>query len=106
MTQQIYQPNTVRMWMLLVPASGYLAWIFYLPALSGGTLIDGSIGVLLGLFVCSHPAANGIDLLFLQRGAFRQAVRHASGVEWLVLNALVMFVGWIVLVVGASRPAM
>ena len=109
MTQQIYQPNTLRMWALLLPAIAYLGWVFYLPMLTAGSLVDGSVGVVLGLYICSQPAANGIDLLFLQRGAFRRAVRQSSGVEWLVLNAVVMVVGWIVIVVGASRfmtPAM
>src|SRR5262245_31493939 len=103
MTQQVYQPNTTRMWVLLLPAAMYLGWMMYLPMLTGVTLFDGSIGVLLGLYICSHPAANGIDLLFLQRGALRRATRHWSGIEWLALNALVMLIGWIVLVVGAAR---
>ena len=103
MTQQVYQPNTARMWALLVPAAAYLGWMFYLPMLTGITLLDGSVGVLLGLYICSHPAANGIDLLFLQRGAFRRAVKDSSGIEWLMLNALVMLVGWMVIVIGAAR---
>jgi hypothetical protein len=103
MTQQIYQPNSNRMWALLLPATIYLGWMMYLPMLTGATLFDGSVGVVLGLYICSHPAANGIDLLFLQRGALRRAARQWSGVEWLALNALVMLIGWIVIVVGAAR---
>ena len=103
MTQQVYEPNTVRMWVLLAPAAAYLGWMFYLPMLTGTTLFDGSVGVVLGLYICSHPAANGIDLLFLQRGAFRRVVKHSSGIEWLMLNALVMLVGWVIIVVGAAR---
>jgi hypothetical protein len=103
MTQQVYQPKMARMWVLLVPAAAYLGWMFYVPLLTGGTLLDGSVGILLGLYICSHPAANGIDLLFLQRGAFRRAVKDSSGIEWLMLNALVMLVGWLVIVIGAAR---
>ena len=103
MTQPIYQPNSNRMWALLVPAALYLGWMMYLPMFTGSTLLDGSVGVILGLYICSHPAANGIDLLFLQRGAFRRAATHWSGIEWLALNALVMLVGWIVIVFGAAR---
>src|SRR5262245_58806005 len=103
MTQPIYQPNTVRMWVLLVPAAAYLGWMIYWPMWTGTTLFDGSVGVVLGLYICSHPAANGIDLLFLQRGAFRRALKQSSGVEWLMLNVLVMFVGFMVIVVGAAR---
>lgn len=103
MTQQIYQPKSTRLWILLVPAGAYLGWMVYLPFLTGATLLDGSVGVVLGLYICSHPAANGIDLLFLQRGAFRRAVKESSGIEWLSLNALVMLIGWVVIVVGAAR---
>jgi hypothetical protein len=30
-------------------------------------------------------------------------VKHSSGIEWLMLNALVMIVGWFVMVLGAAR---
>lgn len=103
MTQQIYQPSSNRMWALLVPAIAYLAWMRYLPLLTGTTLFDGSVGIVLGLYICSHPAANGIDLLFLQRGALRGATKQWSGIEWLALNAFVMLIGWFVIVVGAAR---
>ena len=103
MTQQIYEPKTIRMWVLLVPAAAYLGWMTYWPLLTGTTLFDGSVGVLLGLYICSHPAANGIDLLFLQRGAFRRALKQTSGVEWVMLNALVMLVGLMVIMIGTAR---
>src|ERR1051326_5653674 len=103
MTQQGYQPKSNRMWALMLPAFAYLGWMQYWPMLTGATLFDGSVGVVLGLYICSHPAANGIDLLFLQRGALRRAARHWSGIEWLALNALIMFIGWLVIVVGAAR---
>ena len=103
MTQEINHPRTARMWLLLAPAAAYLTWVLLFPAFTVGLLFDGSVGVLLGLYICSLPAANGIDLMFMQRGAFRRAVKHSSGVEWLMLNALVMLVGWIVMVLGAAR---
>ena len=49
------------------------------------------------------PAANGIDLIFLERGAFRRVTSHWSGVSWLALNGLVMFVGWLVIVAGVTQ---
>ena len=102
MTQQIYRPDTIRLWALLLPAGGYLAWMIYLPAATGMVLFDGSVGVLLGLYICSHPAANGIDLFFLQGGTLRRLMGW-SGLWWLLLNALIMFVGWVVIVFGVSR---
>ena len=101
MGETVYRPKTVRMWVLLVPATAYLVWVTYLP--TGVTLFDGSVGVILGLYICSQPAANGIDLMFLQRGGFRRMVSGWGGAGWLLLNALVMFVGWIVIVFGAAR---
>jgi hypothetical protein len=98
-----YQPDTTRLWALLLPATAYLAWMTYWPMLTGMTLVDGSVGVVLGLYICSHPAANGIDLFFVQRGTFRRIFSGWSGVWWLLLNALIMFVGWIVIVLGVSR---
>src|SRR3954451_14255471 len=103
MTPTSQHPRTRRMWTLLAPAAAYLSWILFYPAFSFGLLFDGSVGVLLGLYICAQPAAHGIDLIFMQRGALRRAVAHSAGVEWLMLNALVMIVGWFVMVLGAAR---
>ena len=60
------------------------------------------IGVLLGLFICSLPAANMLDLLFAARRS------QSSSSEWallgrLGLDLLVLFAGWIVVTIGATR---
>jgi hypothetical protein len=96
-------PSTRRLCTLLVPAAAYLAWASSFRPLDGSPLVDGTVGVLLGLYICSHPAANGIDLIFLERGAFRRVSSRWSGVGWLALNGLVMFVGWLVIVAGATQ---
>ena len=96
-------PGTRRLCALLVPAAAYLMWASYSGPLDGSPLVDGTIGVLLGLFICAHPAANGIDLIFLERGAFRRQTRRWSGVSWLALNGVVLFVGWLVIVAGATE---
>ena len=48
-TQEIYHPRTTRMWALLAPSAAYLVWIVAFPDYSFGLLVDGSVGVLLGL---------------------------------------------------------
>ena len=96
-------PGTRRLCALLVPAAVYLTWASYFRALAGSSMVDGTIGVLLGLYICAHPAANGIDLIFLERGAFRRATSQWGGVSWLALNGVVMFVGWLVIVAGATE---
>jgi hypothetical protein len=98
-----YVPNTQRLCMLLLPATAYLAWASYFRPLEGSGVIDGTVGVLLGLYICSHPAANGIDLIYIERGALRRVASRWSGVSWLALNGLVMFVGWLVIVAGATQ---
>ena len=103
MTESRYQQNTTLLLTLLMPAVAYLGWQSFAPALTQNDLLDGSIGVILGLYICSHPAANGIDLLFYERGRFRRVFSETSGLGWLMLNALIMFVGWIVIVFGAAR---
>ena len=97
------QRNSALLWSLLIPAGAYLAWQYYWPYSSGSGVLDGMVGVVLGLFICSRPAANGIDFIFLERGTFRRIVKERAGVAWFLLNGLVMLVGWFVISVGAAR---
>lgn len=92
-----------RLWLLIAVAGAYGAWQRYLPALTAGPTVDAVAGVLLGLYICSKPAANGIDLIFAQHGALRRTMSAWPGVRWLALNFLVMFAGWMVLVAGVAR---
>ncbi len=77
----------------------YLAWMYAQHTITGLSRLDGTIGVLLGLFICSRPAANYLDLLF----ARNQSSSQRSLIWWLVLNGVVMFAGWVVLTIGAMN---
>lgn len=88
---------------LIAAAFIYVGLMHFLPALTGNDLVDGSIGVLLGLYICSHPAANAIKLLFYQPQLLYQLKRQPPGVRWLALNVLVLLVGWLVITVGVHR---
>jgi hypothetical protein len=79
---------------------GLLLW---LRTVTGRPVLDGTIGVVLGLYICSHPAANAVDLLFFERNALRQS--GWSGLGWLALNFLVLVIGWWVIAIGATRFA-
>ncbi len=80
------------------------AGIFILrPLLLGQPLLGGSLGVLLGLYICSHPAANAIDLLFFGRvGRYIEYTPQQETI-WLIVNGAVMLVGLIVIIIGATR---
>jgi hypothetical protein len=98
-----FELNSDILSVLLVPGSAYLAWQYFLPFVTGQYRVDGIVGVLLGLFICSHPAANGIDLIFAERGGLRRIFSRRSAFVWLALNALLMIVGWFIIYIGASR---
>jgi len=61
--------------------------------------------LLLGLYICSHPAANAIDLLFVDRWELDDMTAEWAGLAWLGLNVLVLFCGWLVITLGAARLA-
>jgi len=81
----------------------YSGWLASHATLTGTRTLDGVISVLLGLYICSHPAANAVDLLFFQHDALRQAASEWSGIGWLALNMLVLLLGWIVIFMGTTR---
>lgn len=91
--------------MLVVAACVYLGLLSHLGTLTGSPTLDGIIGMLLGLYICSHPAANAINLLFFDRWAWQETISEWSGLGWLALNVLVLFCGWLVITVGAARLA-
>ena len=94
--------RTGRLCALLLPAVVYLAWTVHGSAITGVSRIDGTAGVLLGLYTCAHPAANAIDLIFKDRRATRRLVGQWDGIGWVLLNLLVMLIGWMAIVVGAA----
>jgi hypothetical protein len=89
------QRNSVLLWSLSSPPRR-ISRGEYWPCSSGNSIMDGMVGIVLGLFICSRPAANGIDLLFVERGAFKRVVKQRAGIAWFLLNGLVMAVGWFV----------
>ena len=78
--------------------------LLYLQAtLTGMNNLDGIIGVMLGLYICSIPAANLVDLLFYRRGIRYQFSSSRFAVLWLMLNVLVLLIGGIVIFLGTTR---
>jgi len=104
MDQHRHRRNTRILWALALLAAVYIALLSYLHTLTGSSLLDGIIGVLLGLYICSRPAANAVDMLFFERGALRQ-LSEWSGIGWLALNMLVFLLGCAVIITGTTRFA-
>jgi hypothetical protein len=81
----------------------YSSWLHYQTTLTGRNDLDGVLGVLLGLYICSHPAANMLDMLFFKRSTEIQGFSKQSNLLWVVANILVFVMGWMVIVVGTTR---
>src|SRR4051812_19833185 len=105
MTEYQKQPRRLaRLWLVALAGLVYTAVFALRPLLLGRPLLAGSLGVLLGLYICSHPAANGIDMLFLgRRGHYVDGAAQPNEVAWLVVNLLVLLVGLVVIIIGATR---
>jgi hypothetical protein len=82
----------------------YVVWIVSPLVSWSSPLLEGIVGVVLGLYLGSHPAAHAIDLLFLQRTGRRPA-SPARQAAWLALNALALLVSLLVIALGATRFA-
>ena len=76
--------STRPLWILVLVAVAYLVVLYFLHDLTGNRLVDGSIGVVLGLYISSRPAGNAVDMLFYQRGEFGRLTSETSGILWLV----------------------
>ena len=88
---------------MLMVAAIYAVLIKELGALSSNILLDGAIGVGLGLYICSHPASAAVDLLYIDRLAFQRLASEWADVAWVGLNLVVMVAGCMVTIVGATR---
>jgi hypothetical protein len=84
-----------------VLAAAYGAAAQELRLVVDGTRLDGVAWVLLGLYTCSHPAANAIDALFYARGGVGRL--SWSVVAWAALNLLALFVGWFAIATGVRH---
>jgi hypothetical protein len=88
----------------LVVATVYCVVLFGGHRLTGHPMVDGVLGIVVGLYICTHPVANAIDLLFY-RDYFRQPTDGWSGFGWLVLNALCLSMGWLMITAAITLLA-
>jgi membrane-associated protease RseP (regulator of RpoE activity) len=96
--------NVKTVWGSVLLGIVYSSLLYCHSTLTGTNSLDGIIGVLLGLYICSHPAANVVDILFFGQGARRrQFSSRRSALLWLALNALILLIGWISIFLGTTR---
>ena len=99
MMQYQYERNARLLWGLVVLALVYSYLLTALPTLTCSNLLDGGIGVILGLYICSRPAANAVDMIFFERGTLRRITSKGSGLVWLALNLLALGLGCFVIII-------
>lgn len=100
MDDHSYPRRTRSLLALLVLAAIYGLWFHQQQALSGDRTVDGTFSVILGLYICSRPAGNAIDLIFIERRRFHRLVTESSSLQWLALNILTLLAGWFVIYLG------
>jgi len=103
MNQQRFGRKIVTLSALIVVGIAYSGFLYFQPTLTGMHDLDGIIGVVLGLYISSHPAANLVDILFYRRAIRYQFSSKRSLILWLSLNILVLFISGIVIFVGTTR---
>jgi hypothetical protein len=103
MRDQPYRRKTILLYVLITLAALYSLWFQQRQMLIGYRTVDGSISVLLGLYICSRPAGNAIDLFFFERSPFHRIVGEWSSIRWLALNILTLLMGWIVIYLGTAH---
>ena len=103
MKRQSRSRRAILLGLMVVLGLIYLSLLAYLQPLTGSFRTDGIISVLLGLYICSHPVANALDLLLFHRYMPRGMVSVRVEVLWWMLNAAVLFTGWYIIFVGMLR---
>ena len=90
------------LWTLLLIAGAYTGGLAYRHRITGIVRLDGSIGVVLGLFVCSRAASNLIDLALFGKNFSPAGTSRNSELRWIALNLLVLAIGCAVIIGGAT----
>jgi hypothetical protein len=103
MDQQPLGRKVITLSVFILLGIAYSTFLYFQPTLTGRHQLDGIIGVVLGLYISSHPAANLVDMLFYRRGIRYQFSSRRSVVLWLSLNVLVLLISGIVIFIGTTR---
>jgi hypothetical protein len=110
---RLLQGKSRVLWVLMAVGAVYLVALRSLQDVADVVLVAqttavtaaGMAGVVLGLYICSRPAGNAIDLIFMERGGLGRLSKQWSGLGWLALNGATLVLGWLVIVLGAIQLA-
>jgi hypothetical protein len=97
--QRIGRKVAVLVGMILL-AILYLGLLAYQGTITGTNKWDGALGVMLGLYICSHPAANLLDLILFRRLVWPPEASPWSIAGWVVFNLLIVGMGYMVILTG------
>ena len=95
--------KTRFLYFLLVISGIYSGLLYFHVPLTTIIRIDGTVGVILGIYACAHPAANVVDVLLYGRYLSVLNLPAPTLVYWWIVNAVVMFSGLLVFVLGLLR---
>ena len=95
--------SSARLIAMFLLGTIYSGWFYFQGTLTGSSRFDGTIGVLLGLYMASHPAGNMLDLLlFIPADVREKILTTPTGRAWLVLNALIFLTAWFVIFIAVT----
>ena len=103
MDQQPLGRKIITLSVLIVPGIVYSSFLYFQPTLTGRYVLDGIIGVVLGLYISSHPAAHLVEVLFYRRAMRYSFSSKRSVILWLSLDVLVLFISGMVIFFGTTR---
>ncbi len=89
--------------LLVLACACFLAAMAAIPVTHSFLRVEGAVGVVLGLYVCAHPARHFMDILLYRKIEGERFPSVGAMAGWLALNAAVMAGGWIVIVIGVIR---
>lgn len=97
--------GTRRLWALILVGITYSSFLCFQGRFieADANTVEGIIGVVFGLYICSHPAGHLVDLLFFRRSRQRPFSSNRSAALWVALNALALLIGWAVIFSGTTR---
>jgi len=94
--------NQKILWGLILLAFTFYVAVTIHPSLTGSDELNGLLGVWLGLFISSWPAANFLNMILFEQALQRcRSTLQADG-TWILLNLSVLMVGLSVVILGTK----